>query len=935
MSRRATIRTLLLALPLSSAIAVIPFATSQAVDTWCGLQGSPGLETFVWKSTESDGAWEDPTKWEGGSVPDNTDAATGYVCIPAGVRVSIGAGIEGRVQAIDVAPTGMLDILEGGKVFVYGDHVARPSHIRAGATLTLTAGTLGGPGRIEMSGAMNWWRTAQVSTMTTDPARVTNPVAPSSLHPGRLVIEESGTLLIDKTSADSVIGGVNLFDRYVIEVDGLLQVDGTTYIAADHGTRFEIGASGIFEFLGDGNVYEGRFDPPSAPLATFDNQGLVRKSGGAGTSAINATYSGGGSVAVLTGSLNVPYTPQISASVAPDGSLGTGSCPEANVCELRTTPGQPQAAVLALPGTAADPDGADVSIAETAAVETAADLQPPLELDVRGLAPGAATNIHFAFDRTIKALPRKGDFDVFHRKADVQYQKLPNCNGDAGNSIPQGVTACVVRTRSNGPIQAELTFQVKSRDPSGRWAVRRRNGGNAAVVPMPNGTFVADNPANLGPVRLLNLTDPAYCGADTSPAWRLVTRWRDQNTNDHAVGWLPSSTGAARGASVEAGDLGRLQGTDLGLEMLGGQLRGFVRVVRHESASVRWVGLARVGLAHTEPARISGQPNWRILDATPLSFTWQKVVDDQVVESEVEATIRQLVDERSPERQAGAPPDQVGYAFGCNGERVLIDDLRVYRTGDGRDDLYDFEAPRPTVKIVGTVPRLNCLTSAPRYPNAHAPRVRFSHAARWQLWWRASSTTRPKLLNEGRAGAGKSRVGFSLKKSGQVAIELLGSDELRRASSGRYAIRAVPRVALLKVTRRVPVGRRIVITGAVQPGGVRRVSLHLVRKSAGAFPWRAADTGRTNRKGDFRLSVRAPRNPGTFALAVKVAGRDGIETAMSNRALFMKVFRPPPAPAPEPQPIVTRPEPNEYAPITPPPTGFTRARAGGCTYRVG
>ena len=123
--------------PVLVAVASTP---AQGVDEWCGLDGTPGLETFRWKPTVSSGAWEEPANWEGaGSAQGNLDAATGYVCIPAGARVSIGAGIEGRVQALDIASGGQLDILEGGKVFVYGDHQTRPTHV-AGATLTLTAG---------------------------------------------------------------------------------------------------------------------------------------------------------------------------------------------------------------------------------------------------------------------------------------------------------------------------------------------------------------------------------------------------------------------------------------------------------------------------------------------------------------------------------------------------------------------------------------------------------------------------------------------------------------------------------------------------------------------------------------------------------------------------------------------------------------------------
>ncbi len=409
--------------------------------------------------------------------PGNLDAATGYVCIPAGARVSIGAGIEGRVQALDIASGGQLDILEGGKVFVYGDHQTRPTHVRAGATLTLTAGSLGGPGRIEMAGTMNWRRTSHVSTLTTDPVRVTNPEAPSSLSPGRLVVEATGTLLIDKTLADDVRGGVNLFDRYVVEVDGLVQVGGTTYVAADHGTRIEIGESGVFDFLGDGNVFEGRFDPPQEPLAEFVNDGLVRKSGGTGVSAVNAIYTGNGEVDVLSGSFNAPYAQEIIASVDPDGSLGTGSCPEANVCALRTTAAEPQVALVQLPGAAEDPDGAEVSIAKTSAVETAADLQPPVELDVAGLAQGATTNLDFAFDRTIKALPRKGEFDVFQRRANVTLREAPElqwgrgalhpsrrhrvCGADANEQADRG--------RADGPSEVPRSVRTLGGTASRRW----------------------------------------------------------------------------------------------------------------------------------------------------------------------------------------------------------------------------------------------------------------------------------------------------------------------------------------------------------------------------------------------------------------------------------------------------------------------------------
>ena len=384
---------------------------------------------------------------------------------------------------------------------------------------------------------------------------------------------------------------------------------------------------------------------------------------------------------------------------------------------------------------------------------------------------------------------------------------------------------------------------------------------------------------------------------------------------------------------MDAGDLGRLQGTDVGLNVVSGQLRGVVRVVRNESATVGWVGVARVGSSDIGPAGIAGQPAWRILDATPLSFTWQKLSNGQVVESGVVATIRQLVDERSPVRQTGAPPDQVGYAFGCNGERVLVDDLRVYRTGDGRDDLYDFEAPQPTIEFVTLPSRYTCLTSAKGYPNPHVQTVRFSHNVRWQVSWRPGNTFDGRVLEEHNAAKGKARLKFRVKQTGQLAISTLGADALRARSTGRYRIAAVPKVSLLKVTRRVPVGRRIVLTGDVKPGGARSVALH-VRRGAGSSR-SVRPTGRRRAPRDAsRCRSRPPNKPGRYALAVQVRGRGGLSTAMSNKALFMEVFRPPPAPQPEPQPVVSQPQPDAYRPILPPPVEFARSRVGGCGYRI-
>src|SRR3954468_24577366 len=85
-------------------------------DVWQGLGVDPG----------ADDQWENDANWSLGIAP--VRLSSPYVCIPAGGLPVIRAGQDANLVALDVAPNGVLQVEQGGRLYLSGGQLA-PSKI--------------------------------------------------------------------------------------------------------------------------------------------------------------------------------------------------------------------------------------------------------------------------------------------------------------------------------------------------------------------------------------------------------------------------------------------------------------------------------------------------------------------------------------------------------------------------------------------------------------------------------------------------------------------------------------------------------------------------------------------------------------------------------------------------------------------------------------
>lgn len=471
------------AFPGASAQPVAPHAAAAAAPgAYCSYAWQAGLDTYRWTGAQDD-KWDDPRNWTKNGTPlvigqlppggrgneqpfddpgnpvVNTSRSRDYVCIPPGSSVHLGPDVEGwnaRIQALDVAGTPAqpthLHIGSGAVLRVYGSQVTRPSVIRGNVTVLLN-GALGGQGRIDLRG------TIQARNVVGAPAFLTRrcggetsacQTAPAAR--GLLVVGNTGRVLVD-------VMGLNILDYYRIRVHGLVQLSNQGYIAADHGTRFELlpatdggAGTGTLQMRNDGGYYEGATPPVDEGLSDFVNNGRILKSGGAGTSVVSADYTASAAsvTRVAFGTIVLPDGVVRPASVAAGRRYGTAVCTYVGnyACQTVTDPGVDlQSATLRVP--AADSDGASVRVTEF----TGADpYLPPgavgnpvtfhaTQLTATASAPAV---IELRYDDSLLAgqTPQTMVIERLPNGAS-SYQPVPTCLG--GGTPPGVAVACVDR----------------------------------------------------------------------------------------------------------------------------------------------------------------------------------------------------------------------------------------------------------------------------------------------------------------------------------------------------------------------------------------------------------------------------------------------------------------------------------------------------------
>lgn len=885
--------SLLVVLFLAPLLALLSASSSGAAPEHCALEGDPGLETFVW--TGGSGAWETASNWEGGSAPNNLDAQTGYVCIDApGETITIVGGIEARVQAVDVSPGTTVTIVDNGKLFVYGSG-ERTSSFRAEgggrSRIELLGGILGGPGSIEVAGDLIWRNEGDgAATITTTPCIVDNPnCADLEDSGGHLTVVPGGKIAVDGN-------GVNLYDRYTIEIGGKLRIIGDpAYIAADRGTTLHVLETGTFDIAGDGNVFEGwPRGFPEGVLPTFRNDGVVIKSAGDGISAINATYeqSATGRVAVVTGSLNLPdghnaeqANGAVTAYVQDGGSLGTASCEEktSGLCVPGSTQEDAQDVQLTIPETAND--GAEVALYEEPAPVGDPEAQPLVSVGMSDL-DGVAVTLELRTYGAAADLPDKSKWRLYRGSTKDTFRRARRCSQVEEQN---GVVGCVRGTETGDAV----VLTIDTPEVAGWWTAR----GEAQVYGRPS------RPVNEGlGVATVDLDEHCVSQPGDAVDWDFFSRWREQTTNDHATGWDPTGPGNARGTRVSApdGDLAELVpargGFQVLLSVLSGELEGVALLTRHESETVRWEGVASIALADT--TAVAGEPDWRLLNDAALDFTWTKYDPNGQVGDPVEATVPQLIATHSPVKSPTAADDTIALGFGCAGERVLVDDLRVSGSSRADDDAWDFEADQPDVRLKGGDIGSECQVSATEYPLVKKRKIALSHGGEWQIRQGkgARSDFATRLLKDTSGPTDGRTIKLTLRKKGKVLAYVKGTGKLRAASSLAIDVKVSPVIDITKAPRKVYKGQQIVVRGRFDPSD--RVPYKILVAEPGTERLDVVGTvRRADGDGWFRFSVNAAKL-GLYAIAVQAEPTGKLSRSVSRRAVAVSVKERPDPPPP-------------------------------------
>jgi hypothetical protein len=1010
MKTRIATAGLLLA-PLLTAVASAAPSTAAGVPAaHCALDGTPGLTTFRWTGAAGDSLWSTGGNWAGGAAPTLDDAATGYVCIDAAHDADATSSTvhvvpqsfntapptenspatSAMLQAIDVA-SGTLSVNLAGKLYLYGDPATRPSVVRPGAHLELTMGTIGGSGLLEVQGDMVWTAAQRGSSTLKssclgiaadepggqpgDPDTLPQYCPPAvDTADGRGMLRVSGSLSVrggvldagGVLTDDGLSRGVSLAQRYRLQVaaGGEVRVLGNAYVAQSHTAAIEVLAGGSWVFAGDGDVVEGFFEgTPSGPLPPFVNAGTVTKASGSGASSIDTAYAGDGAVVVDDGALTTPGGFPAGADVAAGRTVGTWDCPQATFgaaatdCTIDgpadrsvTTPQDPQAAAVELPPAV----GARVQVRETADQGTA-DLQPQVVVAAQDATGEAPARLTFEVNKAVR-LPVKADIVLYRRAGAAGWRPVPACAHAAGTPAPRGVTACVRggardRRAGNGVVVEVETTRVR-----GRWVLRsRRAVGDEeirSVVPVHDAdgtTSFAYLDGGTSPVRSLIVSAAdGSCGPRQAGAWSLHRVLEDPVTDDHSVGWHRSATGEARGFLAPVGDLAEVVEVAGSVRVESGTLRGFVRLERHETADVRWSATAEVTLDDARPA---GSGAWRLVAASTLTYRWQRHVGgvrDQT--PEVHATLEDFLADHAG-KQAGAPPDTAGFAYGCTGEQAQQNDL-VVRTvravGDPAEPetttvVWDLEAPatvatfaQPTVGIGS-----RCQLARRTWPNVVRQGVRVTPGAAWVMEW-APTDRGPWRPLRGPGGAPAAGVGRGVHvkvsivlpgQGGVVRVRVPTTDDHRKHVSTLKRFKAVPTLDLRRITRLLYVGRSVRLTGAVAPASARDLELWVV--APGERRLRPVRAAVRVAGGSFTITYRPPRT-GRFGLAVRHAGNARVAAAMGREVFYTSVRR---RPAPPPPPAPTSPPARDVGSVADDGSDLLdpieRGRAGACVYRVG
>ena len=182
-------------------------------------------------------------------------------------------GISSDIGQLHLDGTAEVSIQNGGSLFIdVGESVWGPN-----TNVAINQnGELGGAGTIRVQGRLFFASPNTGSVLTSGPS-----------GNGKMIVEGA---------AHVVANGLGLDSGYQVDVPagGSMNLGPGTWVSADPGTTTTIRQGATLDLAGDGGYYR----RSGTGLGALVNNGPLRKTGGTGTSVIDATYQGSGQIAV-------------------------------------------------------------------------------------------------------------------------------------------------------------------------------------------------------------------------------------------------------------------------------------------------------------------------------------------------------------------------------------------------------------------------------------------------------------------------------------------------------------------------------------------------------------------------------------------------------------------------------------------------------------
>jgi hypothetical protein len=260
---------------------------------------------YTWEGpTSGTASWDDPSFW-GGVVPTNgSDVTIPYVSGNLTINFSSGNLFLNTLTANESLS------ISGGQ-FTVGDALSDNSSFANGTTFSLSGGTFGGDGTLDILGNFNWTGGSLTGSGKLDLTNASSSNLSGTLtQSGMSFTVPTGTLLsgttynlfggsFNTTNSSHASGATMNINGGTFNASGNVGINGAlnwTSGAINVGGTVTIGSTGIVTISGDN----------SSTQSTVVNNGTVKKTAGTGAATIStANFTNAGTVESQSGTLNL------------------------------------------------------------------------------------------------------------------------------------------------------------------------------------------------------------------------------------------------------------------------------------------------------------------------------------------------------------------------------------------------------------------------------------------------------------------------------------------------------------------------------------------------------------------------------------------------------------------------------------------------------